>query len=78
MVTGKTALLRAQRRWADAYGVHYDARGCVRALAHNLRAPLDESSLTELQRGSANAPPAILHRFPDKESRKIKILLQAA
>ena len=52
MVTGKTALLRAQRRWADAHGVHYDARGCVRALAHNLRAPLDESSLTELQRGS--------------------------
>ena len=56
MVTGKTALLRAQRRWADAHGVRYDARGCVRALADNLRAPLDDSALAESQRGSELEP----------------------
>jgi hypothetical protein len=56
VVTGKTDLLRAQRRWADAHGVHYDARGCVRALADNLRAPLDESALAEFQRGSELTP----------------------
>ena len=52
MVTAKTHLLRVQRRWADAHGVRYDARGCVRVLADNLRAPLDDTSLAELQRGS--------------------------
>ena len=52
MVTGKTELLRAQRRWADAHGVSYDARGFVPSLADNLCAPLDESALVELQRGS--------------------------
>jgi hypothetical protein len=52
VVTGKTELLRAQRRWADAYGVRYDARGFVRALADNLRAPLDDAMLEELGRGS--------------------------
>ena len=34
----------------------YDARGCVRALADNLRAPLDDSALAELQRGSELEP----------------------
>ena len=52
MVTGKTALLRAQRRWADAHGVIYDARGFVRVLADNLSVSLDDSTLGELQRGS--------------------------
>jgi len=56
VVTGKTELLRAQRRWADAHGVLYDARGCVRALADNLRAPLDDSLLAELRRGSELTP----------------------
>ncbi|HEX7237781.1 MAG TPA: hypothetical protein VF405_12515 [Gammaproteobacteria bacterium] len=58
MVTAKTALLRAQRRWADAQGVRYDARGFVRALAYNLREPLDGSALAELQRGSELMPRA--------------------
>jgi restriction endonuclease-like protein len=58
VVTGKTELLRAQRRWADAHGVRYDARGFVRALADNLRAPLDESVLVEFQRGSELTPRA--------------------
>jgi hypothetical protein len=58
VVTDKTELFRAQRRWADAHGVHYDARGCVRALADNLRAPLDDSMLAEFQRGSELAPRA--------------------
>lgn len=58
MVTGKTDLMRAQRRWADAYGVRYDARGFVRALVDNLRSPLEESVLAELQRGSELAPRA--------------------
>ena len=44
MVTGKTAELRAQRRWADARGVRYDAFGCVRVLADNLREPLDAAA----------------------------------
>ena len=56
MVTSKTVLLRAQRRWADAHGVTYDARGCVRVLADNLRAPLDDSARAELQRGSELTP----------------------
>ena len=56
MVTGKTDLLRAQRRWADTHGVRYDARGFVRALADNLRAPLDDSELAEFQRGSEITP----------------------
>lgn len=52
MVTAKTALMRAQRRWADAHGVHYDAQGCVRDLDDNLRGPLDGAALVEFQRGS--------------------------
>ena len=56
MVTAKTHLLRVQRRWADAHGVRYDARGCVRVLADNLRVPLDDSTLAELQRGSELTP----------------------
>ena len=58
MVTGKTELLRAQRRWADAHGVHYDARGFVRALADNLRVRPDETVLAELRRGSELEPRA--------------------
>jgi hypothetical protein len=56
VVTGKTALLRAQRRWADAHGVHYDAHGCVRDLVDNLRVPLDDATLAELTRGSELEP----------------------
>jgi len=56
VVTGKSELLRAQRRWADTHGVGYDARGCVRALVDNLRVPLDDSTLAEFQRGSELAP----------------------
>lgn len=48
--------MRAQRRWADTHGVRYDARGCVRALVDNLRAPLDDSALAEFQRGSELTP----------------------
>ena len=58
MVTAKTELLRAQRRWADAHGVRYDARGFVRSLADNLRIPLDETVLAELRRGSELEPRA--------------------
>jgi hypothetical protein len=56
VVTGKTALLRAQRRWADARGVRYDAYGCVRDLADNLCAPLAAATLEELERGSELTP----------------------
>jgi hypothetical protein len=58
VVAGKTDLVRAQRRWADAHGVRYDEHGFVRALADNLRAPLDESALAELRRGSELTPRA--------------------
>lgn len=58
MVTGKTAQLRAQRRWADARGVRYDAHGCVRTLADNFREPLDAAVLAELERGSELTPGA--------------------
>jgi hypothetical protein len=65
VATGKTALMRAQRRWADARGVRYDAHGCVRDLADNLRAPLAGATLDELKRGSELTPyagrPARLH-----------------
>lgn len=56
MVTGKTTLLRAQRRWADAHGVRFDAHACVRELDDNLRAPLDGAALAEFQRGSELTP----------------------
>jgi hypothetical protein len=58
VVTGRTSLLRAQRRWADACGVRYDARGCVRELADNLRAPLAADALAEIERGSELEPGA--------------------
>lgn len=61
MVTGKAAkavLLRAQRRWADAHGVRYDARGCVRDLVDNLRVPLAGAALDEFRRGSELTPGA--------------------
>jgi hypothetical protein len=53
---GKTLLLRAQRRWADSRGVRYDAHGCVRDLADNLRVPLGDATLEELRRGSELTP----------------------
>jgi hypothetical protein len=56
VVTGKAALLRAQRRWADAHGVRYDARGCVRDLTDNLRSPLAGAALDEMRRGSELTP----------------------
>jgi hypothetical protein len=56
VVTGRTTLLRAQRRWADARGVRYDAHGCVRDLADNLRLPLGGATLDELARGSELTP----------------------
>jgi hypothetical protein len=56
VATGKTASLRAQRRWADARGIRYDAHGCVRTLTDNLRSPLDAATLEELQRGSELTP----------------------
>jgi hypothetical protein len=49
-------LLRAQRRWADARGLRYDAHGCVRDLADNLCGPLATASLEELRRGSELTP----------------------
>lgn len=58
MVTARTFLLRAQRRWADAHGVRYDARGCVRDLADNLRTPLRDAVLAEVRRGSELEPGA--------------------
>jgi len=56
VVTAKTALMRAQRRWADVHGVGYDAHVCVRELDDNLRAPLDRVALAEFQRGSELTP----------------------
>ena len=56
VATGKTVSLRAQRRWADKRGVHYDAHGCVRDLADNLREPLGSPTLEELRRGSELTP----------------------
>jgi hypothetical protein len=52
VITGKAALLRAQRRWAERRGVLCDAHGCVRELRDNLLAPLDDAALAELRRGS--------------------------
>jgi hypothetical protein len=52
VVTGKTALLRTQRRWAERRGVPYDAHCCVRELRDNLLTPLDDVALGELRRGS--------------------------
>jgi hypothetical protein len=52
VITGKAALLRAQRRWAERRGVLFDAHGCVRELRDNLLAPLDDDALAELRRGS--------------------------
>jgi len=56
VVTGKTALFRAQRRWADAHGVRYDARGCVHDLGDNLRVPLRGAALDDMRRGSELTP----------------------
>ena len=56
MVSSKTAFLRAQRRWADARSVRYDAHGCVHDLGDNLRVPLDDKALEEFRRGSELTP----------------------
>ena len=64
--------MRAQRRWADAHGVRYDAGGCVRALADNLRAPLDDSMLAELRRGSELEP------RPTQAARALSLCSSAA
>lgn len=58
MVTGKTALLRVQRRWAEARGIAFDAYGCVRDLDDNFIEPLDAATRAELERGSELAPSA--------------------
>ena len=58
MASSKTDLLRRQRRWADAHGVRYDARGFVRDSADNLLAPLAGAAQVELARGSELAPSA--------------------
>jgi hypothetical protein len=52
MVSSKADVMRRQRRWADARGIRYDARGFVRDLRDNLRAPLSRAALAELGRGS--------------------------
>ena len=64
MASTKTDLVRRQRRWADAHGVGYDARGFVRDLNDNLRQPLPGPLLAELARGSeldatASRPPRL-------------------
>ena len=51
-VSSKSELARKQRRWADARGIRYDARGCVRELADNLFEPPSAALLEELHRGS--------------------------
>jgi hypothetical protein len=56
VASGRSDFKRAQRRWADAHGVGYDALGCVRDLADNLLSPLDTASLDELARGSELTP----------------------
>ena len=55
-MAGRKDLDRQQRRWADAAGVDCDARGYVRDLAANLRAPLDAVTRAELERGSELEP----------------------
>jgi hypothetical protein len=55
-VAGRKNLERLQRRWADAAGVDYDARGYVRELAANLRTPLDAVARAQIERGSELMP----------------------
>lgn len=50
--------MRRQRRFAAEHGIAHDARGYVRALDGNLRAPLPPAVLTELARGSELVPSA--------------------
>jgi hypothetical protein len=52
VASGRTALTRKQRRWADLNGIRYDARGFVTELAANLRVPLTNAALAEHARGS--------------------------
>jgi hypothetical protein len=52
VASGRAALSRRQRRWADLNGIRYDARGYVTDLAANLREPLTSATLAELARGS--------------------------
>lgn len=58
-VSSKTEIARKQRRWADARGIRYDGRGCVRELADNLFEPLSVALLEQLRRGSELAPRAL-------------------
>lgn len=55
-MAGRKDLERRQRRWADAAGVEYDARGYVRELDANLRVPLDAVARAEIERGSELTP----------------------
>jgi len=65
VASSRADLKRKQRRWADAHGVRYEARGYVTELAANLREPLTPGALAELTRGSEltatpTRPPRIL------------------
>jgi len=51
-VSTKNDLKRRQRRWADARGIRYDARGDVRTPADNLREPLAGAVVHDLARGA--------------------------
>jgi hypothetical protein len=55
-VAGRKDLDRQQRRWADAAGVDYDARGYVRELDANLRVPLGALARADMERGSELTP----------------------
>ena len=55
-MAGRKDLERQQRRWADAAGIEYDARGYVRDLDANLRVPLDAVARADIERGSELAP----------------------
>jgi len=55
-VAARKDLERRQRRWAEAAGVEYDARGYVRDFATNLWRPLVGEALAQFERGSELAP----------------------
>jgi restriction endonuclease-like protein len=54
----KKDLERKQRRWAEATGVVFDARGYVRDEAANLWRPLSAGAIAGFARGSERAPRA--------------------
>jgi hypothetical protein len=76
-VSSKNDLLRLQRRWADARGVRYDARGFVRALADNLHTPLAPAARAELERGSGLAMrgtvPARIHALTSSAALVVNV-----